>query len=75
MLTLSALGQNTLESGVYYIQCVKYKCILDAEDKVYAKRANNAAILVIGGELSPENKKVQDTLGITVFEKVDYRNN
>jgi len=56
-------------------QCVKYKCILDAEDKVYAKRANNAAILVIGGELSPENKKVQDTLGITVFEKVDYRNN
>ena len=49
-------------------QCVKYKCILDAEDKVYAKRANNAAILVIGGELSPENKTVQDTLGINVID-------
>jgi len=54
--------------GLY--QCVKYKAILDAEDKVHGDRANNSAILVIGGELSPENCKVRDTLGIIVLEKM-----
>lgn len=52
-------------------QCVKYKAILDSEDKVHSKKANNSAILVIGGELSPENRKVQETLGITIKEKYE----
>lgn len=50
-------------------QCVKYKAILDSEDKVHGKKATNSAILVIGGELSPENRKVQETLGIKIIEK------
>ena len=50
-------------------QCVKYKAILDSEDKVHGKKATNSAILVIGGELSPENRKVQETLDIKIIEK------
>jgi hypothetical protein len=56
--------------GLY--QCVKYKSILDAEDKVHGEKANNSAILVLGGELSPENRKVRDTLDIKVYEKETY---
>ena len=55
--------------GLY--QCVKYKAILDAEDKVHGNKANNSAILVIGGKLSPDNQMVQEVLGITVIEKVE----
>ena len=53
-------------------QCVKYKCILDSEDKIHGEKHDNYSILVIGGELSPENKKVQDTLGINVIEKFEF---
>ena len=55
--------------GLY--QCVKYKAILDAEDKVHGNKANNSAILVIGGKLSPENRMVQETLGIIVQENTN----
>jgi hypothetical protein len=50
---------------------VKYKAILDAEDKVHGNKANNSAILVIGGKLSPENRMVQETLGIIVQENTN----
>jgi hypothetical protein len=56
--------------GLY--QCVKYKTILDAEDKVHGNKANNSAILVIGGELSPENRKVRNTLGVKALENMNY---
>lgn len=49
-------------------QCVKYKTILDAEDIVYGKKTSNRAILVTGGEMSTENKKVKETLGVTAFQ-------
>ena len=52
--------------GLY--QCVKYKTIMDAEDKVHGEKNSNMAILVIGGSLSPENQKVRDILGIVVIE-------
>lgn len=55
--------------GLY--QCVKYKSIMDAEDKVHGNKANNSTILVIGGELSSENRKVREILGINVKEKVE----
>ena len=51
-------------------QCVKYKTILDAEDMVDCKKPENSVILVIGGELSSENRKVKDILGINIKEKV-----
>lgn len=50
--------------GLY--QCVKYKVILDAEDKVHGNKSNNSSILVLGGKLSFENRKVKEILGITV---------
>lgn len=53
-------------------QCVKYKCIMDAEDKLHGTKANNSVILVMDGELSPENRNVRDTLGISVIEGVKY---
>ena len=52
-------------------QCVKYKVIMDAEDKIHAEKNNHTAILVIGGSLSIENQKVRDTLGIKVIENFD----
>jgi hypothetical protein len=44
---------------------------MDAEDKVHGNKASNSTILAIGGELSPENRKVREVLGITVKEKVE----
>lgn len=50
--------------GLY--QCIKYKAIMDAEDNVHGVKPINSAILVIGGSLSPENRQVCETLGVTV---------
>ena len=52
-------------------QCVKYKTILDAEDKIHANKTNNTSILVIGGKLPAEYQKVRDTLCIRVIEDID----
>ena len=52
-------------------QCVKYKTILDAEDKIHADKANNSSILAIGGKLPIEYQKVRDILGIRVIENFD----
>ena len=49
-------------------QCVKYKTVMDAENKVHYRRCRNKAILVIEGKLSSKNKMVQRILGITVYE-------
>lgn len=54
-------------------QYVKYKTIMDAENKIHCKKANNTSMLVIGGKLSTENKKVRDILGIKVIE--DFHSN
>ena len=50
-------------------QCVKYKSILDAEDKIHGEKAKNSVMLVMGGELSADNRIVRETLGVTVVEK------
>ena len=52
--------------GLY--QCVKYKAIMDAEDKVHGNKVNNKCILVIGGFLSESNKQIRDVLNIYVIE-------
>lgn len=56
--------------GLY--QCVKYKAIMDAEDKVHGKKSQNRAMLVIGGSLSDANVLVKNTLGIDVIEKFKF---
>ena len=53
-------------------QCVKYKAILDAEDNVFGEKAQNSAILALGGKLSPENHKVLETLGIKVLQDITF---
>ncbi len=52
--------------GLY--QCVKYKSVLDAEDKVHGYKPKSYCILVIGGSLSESNNKIKDTLDIDVIE-------
>ena len=51
-------------------QCVKYKAIMDAEDKVHRSEASNSSILVLGGTLSEHNKYYSDMLGVTVIDNV-----
>lgn len=57
--------------GLY--QCVKYKGVMDAEDKVHGENHTNRSILVLGGTLSEENRYVRDRLGITVVEGVELK--
>ena len=57
--------------GLY--QCVKYKSIMDAENKVHGIKADCKAILVIEGSLSWENQLVRETLGVTVVENFNYK--
>ena len=52
--------------GLY--QCVKYKAVLDAEDKTHCLMVKSKSILVIEGILSPSNQQVKDSLGIVVYE-------
>lgn len=51
-------------------QCVKYKAIMDAEDKAHQIEASNSSILVLGGALSEHNKYYSDMLGVTVIDNV-----
>ena len=53
-------------------QCVKYKCVLDAEDKLHGHKSNNATILVLGGSLSSENREVKDAFCLTVKENFNH---
>ena len=41
----------------------------DAEDKIHGEKAKNSVMLVMGGELSADNRIVRETLGVTVVEK------
>ena len=52
--------------GLY--QCVKYKAILDAENKTHGTFGNTRSLLVIEGALSESNQQVKDSLGINVIE-------
>lgn len=52
--------------GLY--QCVKYKAILDAENKVHGDPYNSRVILVLEGFLSDSNYQVKDSLGVEVVE-------
>ena len=45
---------------------------MKAQTEASAKQSkDNSAILVIGGKLSPENRMVQETLGIIVQENTN----
>lgn len=57
--------------GLY--QCVKYKSIMEAENKVHGIKNNVRTILVMEGSLSWENQLVRDTLGVTVVENLSYK--
>lgn len=52
--------------GLY--QCVKYKAILDAENKTHGQFGKTHSTLVIEGTLSESNQQVKDSLGVTVIE-------
>lgn len=52
--------------GLY--QCVKYKSILDAENKTHGVFDSTRSVLVIEGSLSESNRQVKNSLGIKVIE-------
>lgn len=52
--------------GLY--QCVKYKAVLDAENKTHGVFGSARSLLVIEGCLSVSNQQVKDSLGINVIE-------
>lgn len=52
--------------GLY--QCVKYKAVLDAENKTHGDFGSTRSLLVIEGTLSESNQQVKDSLGVTVIE-------
>lgn len=56
--------------GIY--QCVKYKAILDAENKTHGVFSTTRSLLVIEGTLSESNQQVKDSLGINVIEDFEY---
>ena len=57
--------------GLY--QCVKYRAILDAENKVHGKFGKTRSLLVIEGALSESNQQVKDSLGINVIEDFEKK--
>lgn len=52
--------------GIY--QCVKYKAVLDAENKAHGIFRKSHCILVIEGVLSESNRQVKNSLGVEVVE-------
>lgn len=62
--TISA--DDDILRGIY--QCVKYKAILDAENKTHGVLSNTRSLLVVEGSLSESNQQVKDSLGINVIE-------
>ena len=52
--------------GLY--QCVKYKAVLDAENRTHGLFGETRSLIVIEGVLSESNQQVKDSLGITVIE-------
>ena len=56
--------------GIY--QCVKYKSVLDAENKVHNYPYETKAILVIEGKLCDSNYQTKDLLGVEVIENFTY---
>lgn len=61
-------GNDDLERGLY--QCVKYTSVLEAERKVNKAKIDVYCVLVIEGELTSKLKKIQETLGIKVYQQI-----
>ena len=50
-------------------QCIKYKAVMDAERVKYLNNYENKVILVMAGEITPDNKQIAADLGIRVEDK------
>ena len=53
-------------------QCVKYKSILDAENRLHCEPSRTRTILVLETSLSESNYKTKDLFGIEVIESFKY---
>ena len=53
--------------GIY--QCIKYKAVLDAENKAHGIFGKSHSLLVIEGVLSESNRQVKNSLGVEVVER------
>ena len=62
-------GTDDIERGLF--QCVKYKAVLEAENKVNYRKKDVNCILVLQESLPTKLIRVRDLLGISVLENID----
>ena len=56
--------------GIY--QCIKYKAVMDAENRIHGNPFKTRAILVIEGKLSESNQQIMKSLGVEVIQEFKY---
>lgn len=61
--------EDDVTRGIF--QCVKYKAVLEAESIIFGDYKDAEIFLVIGGKLSPKNRKIANDLGIKVYENIN----
>lgn len=61
--------EDDITRGIF--QCIKYKAILDAEATIFGDYKDAEAFLVIGGKLTPKNRKIANDLGVRVYENIN----
>ena len=59
---------NDIRRGLF--QCVKYKCLIEAEQKVNNKQISSKVILALEGKFPDELVEVKSILGIEVIDKI-----
>ena len=63
----STSPKEDITRGIF--QCVKYQAVMDALRSVENGNYENSTLLVIGGKMSPGNKKLANDLGIEYIEE------
>ena len=56
--------------GIY--QCIKYKAVMDAENRIHGNPFKTRTILVIEGKLSESNQQIMKSLGVEVIQEFKY---
>lgn len=63
----STAPEDDIIRGIF--QCVKYKAVMDAERTIEASNHNNATLLVIGGPMPAQAKRIANDLKVSYIEK------
>ena len=63
----STAPEDDIIRGIF--QCVKYKAVMDAERTIEASNHNNSTLLVIGGSMPAQAKRIANDLKVSYIEK------